>query len=352
MKIALLGDVAFFGKNTVDNPEIFNYLKEASDLLNSFDLVVANLEAPFCEGIKPLAGKSASICSDRENIKLLKYLNVSMVSLANNHIFDYGIRGLEQTITALDESGIKYFGVNNKCVSDDDNKIVFSGFCCYSSNPLGAFKGPVDELSYDTIEKKVAATNYLNVFGVHAGLEHVNYPSYDHINLARDISQRSNCVYWGHHPHVLQGIEEVNDSLIAYSLGNFIFDDVYTPKSDKPLVIQSENNKTSVILVLEVEDGKLLSWDTIGIYMGEKQLQVYYDPAIENLTKYSNFLNEDKVAYVQKRSSLLNDYVEKRKEMRDLQWYLKRCNLSSVKMLVNARKNTKLYNRKVLRNIK
>ena len=73
-------------------------------------------------------------------------------------------------------------------------------------------------------------------------------PSSDDVKFARHLANQFNYVYYGHHPHVIQGFERVNKSTIFYSLGNFIFDDVYTSKDkEKPLIALSESNKTGGI---------------------------------------------------------------------------------------------------------
>ena len=87
MKIALLGDIAFFGKNSIKkNSSLFNYYKDVKCYLADYDIVIANLETPFNDSSKPYGYKSAYIDSDIENVEILKYLGVSIVNLANNHI--------------------------------------------------------------------------------------------------------------------------------------------------------------------------------------------------------------------------------------------------------------------------
>jgi poly-gamma-glutamate synthesis protein (capsule biosynthesis protein) len=86
--------------------------------------------------------------------------------------------------------------------------------------------------------------------------------------MARKLSNVAPFVLYGHHPHVLQGVEEAKDSLFAYSLGNFCFDDVYTNKSSEPLVKMTNNNKESAILSLEYKDSKLIRHEMIPIFDG------------------------------------------------------------------------------------
>jgi poly-gamma-glutamate synthesis protein (capsule biosynthesis protein) len=186
---------------------------------------------------------------------------------------------------------------------------------------------------------------------VHAGLEHVNFPAYHDVQMARQLSQTCPYIYYGHHPHVLQGIEQHNDSLLAYSLGNFCFDDVYTDKSVHPLVKQSENNKTSSIVELEIVDGKLISHDVISLYMAEDEMKVDSLDIKSTLKKYTEFLNVDKNLYQQERNKLLSAYIDGRKSMRNFQWYMKRLNYRSAIILLRAKYNAWQHKRNVLNHL-
>lgn len=352
MKIALLGDIAFFGKFSIkENKNLESYFKDVSKLLNKYDLVIGNLETPFVKNEKPFGYKSAYIKSEIENVSLLKYLNVSVVNLANNHIYDYGASSYELTKKVLTEHDIKFFGLENKelLLNYSENTISLNGYCCYSTNPMGMqppLKKGINELNYPLVAeqlKKNTAKDIFNILSFHIGQEHVNYPNYDHIELGRKLSEIGPYVFYGHHPHVAQGVEKVNDSLLAYSLGNFCFDDVYTSKSDKPLIKQSENNKESFILELTVEDNKLLDYKIIPIYIGDTKMEVGDSDILTKINEYSDELVSDKEKYKDSRKNLLDVYINSRKTMRDLNWYVKRLNHRSFFLILSARKNAKKY---------
>lgn len=355
MKIALLGDTALFGKNSLDNNKnVFDYYKDIKEQLCQYDYVVANLETPFAVEKKSFGYKSAYISSGIQNMNLLKYIGITTISLANNHLFDYGIKSYELTKKILTENSIQYFGVEQKQVfiEKDENKIALSGFCCYSSNPLGVSLNGVNELNYPIIEQTLIKNNkagYNNILSIHAGTEHINFPSYDHIMLARKLSKIAPYIFYGHHPHVLQGIEEYNNSIIAYSLGNFCFDDVYSKKSKEPLVKQTDNNKSSIILELEFHKNKLLNYKLIPIYAGDTRMEIGNKQISKNLDSYSMKLNLDKVDYIKFRSELLNSLIQDRNARRDLMWYLKRMNLRSFFIIRDLYLNRKRYNERLKR---
>lgn len=358
MKIALLGDIALYGKYSSKNNNVMDYFSDASRLLREFDYVVGNLETPLCDGCVPTGVKSAHIKGDTYDINIIKHLNINAVNLANNHIFDYGIMGYESTIKTLKENDIEYFGIAGKqlTVKLDNSSLAFSGYCCYSSNGNG-YMETGSNLGINVLNPEVVETNLvknhengsLNIVSVHAGQEHINYPNYDHIQLARLFSTKVPYVYYGHHPHVMQGIENYNDSLLAYSLGNFCFDDVYTDKSTEPLIRQSEDNKKGFILGIEVVDNKIIDYEIIPIYMAPDKLIVNKNlEIVQEVKVYSEYLNIDKEEYNIIRYNLLKTYIDSRKKARTIKWYVKRLNFRSIKLIIDLRDNKKLYNQYIL----
>lgn len=360
MKIALLGDIAFYGKYSIkENSKIFEYFNEVSLLLKKYDYVIGNLETPFATNEKAYGAKSAYIKSDPENIELLKFLNISYVNLANNHLYDFGKSSYKLTKKLLQENDIKLFGIEHQqeFIVHGSNKLALHGYCCYSTNPLGVTKDNslgVNELNLPVIEKQMLENEkngFLNLIAIHCGQEHVNYPNYDHIRLARQLAKVCPYIFYGHHPHVMQGIESIENSLIAYSLGNFCFDDVYTKKSKEPLIVQSINNKTSFILEIDIEDNKIVNYKTIQIFADKDSLKVNYEKDVK-LEEYSEKLKIDKSEYINMRNELLSDFLQSRKQLRDFKWYLKRLNFKSFLMIKNAIANKKKYNKSLVAHLK
>lgn len=360
MKIALLGDIAFFGKfDILKNRSIKEYFAQVSDYLSGFDYVIGNLETPLISDSRPYGFKSAHIKAHPVNIELLLYLNIGIVNLANNHMLDYGREGYESTVKLLREKNIRYFGIDDKdtYLEDSNNKIVLHGYCCYSTNPVGIYKGRksgINRLDVNEVKNNMRhfyKSGYSNIVSFHLGQEHVNYPNYDHMIMARQLAEVCPYVFYGHHPHVVQGIEEVDESLIAYSLGNFCFDDVYTPKSSRPLIRQSDNNKSSIILILNYIDNHLVNYEPVGIFAGEKKLIVNYNKSVENVMKYSEAFSLNASMYTSRRNEMLSKYLQSRKQTRDLNWYAKRLKPASAWMLLASHRNKYLYKKHVLKHL-
>jgi poly-gamma-glutamate synthesis protein (capsule biosynthesis protein) len=191
--------------------------------------------------------------------------------------------------------------------------------------------------------KNARAAGYLGILAAHSGQEHVHMPGRDDITFARALADQGEYVYYGHHPHVVQGWEQVGEAHIYYSLGNFVFDDVYTDKSPQPLIKMSEANKTGLIVSLEVADGKVIGHDCVPIYNGDDGFALGGDVEGFSMASYNDYLALPDAEYDALRKSRVDAFIGGRKAKRNLGWYLKRMRPTSAFMILNARRNAKLY---------
>ncbi len=346
MKLALLGDIGLFGNNTIERNIDLSKYDVIKDKLSEFDYVVGNLETPLTDSEKVVGGKSAYIKGACQDVGILKYLGITHVSLANNHMFDYRKKGLEDTIKVLGEQGIEWYGVKKQkaYICSDDGNVDLYGYCCFSTNGKGMGQY-VDFLDYKQVKSDIETServNHIPLLSIHWGQEHVHYPNYDHVRFSRIICQSHEVIIHGHHPHVIQGIEKEEKSLIAYSLGNFCFDDVYTSKSESPLVSLSTDNRQSFILSLEIKNNHISNTQIIPFEFDEKGY-IINNSILNKIEKWSAFLNSDYEEYERRRSEDLNRYLNSRKKMRDIKWYVKRMNIDLLKMIISGFNNKKHY---------
>lgn len=244
------------------------------DLTNKYPIVF-NLEAPISTRGRPIEGKINLKCQENLIAEVFKPLPLA-VCLANNHIMDYGNDAFEDTIEILEDYGIGYFGAGKKeenyknplIISLNGQKIGMLGYC-YShfydqiSHVTGLEYGPAP------LEEELIKMDVANLKGkvdriilhFHWGMENSNLPSIDHIKLARKISEIDvNCIV-GHHAHTVQPVEELNNTIIAYGLGNFIFGDLDIPtyfdkegEFTKRLELKQRIwNRSSIGLVVDVD---------------------------------------------------------------------------------------------------
>jgi len=354
MKIALLGDIAPFGRYCLaEHPGLVAQFASVRDYLTQFDLVIGNLEAPFVLNDRAIGGKSATIKTHPANVRLLTSLGVTHVTLANNHIGDFGRGGYERTKTCLEKAGIEWFGTEGKQIHIEQGgeKIALLGFCSYNTNPSpvpAASGGGLNYLDAQAAQDAVrgnASDGFLSILAVHSGQEHVHMPSSDDVRFARGLADLADYVYYGHHPHVVQGHERVAGSAIFYSLGNFVFDDVYTLRDpDKPLITLSEANKTGAIGIVEICNGQIVDMGVMPIYLGSDELLIGDAVPVFDMAVYDTHLaTAGTPEYDQNRASVIRAFIDSRRELRDLKWYMRRLNLNSVGIILKARKNARLY---------
>ena len=352
MKIAFLGDIALIGKyDLTKNPRAKNRLNIMAEKLAEYDYVIANLESPLTNEDKTMVCKSMHLKTPTVNVELLKYLHIDAVSLANNHSYDFGKKGLFETMKTLDNNGIEWFGVNSKHLIKEINgeKISISGFCCYSTNGTGYIKKNKNEginpLTYDNVVTQLGIdrdNKAFSIFSFHWGDEHTNYPKFEHISLANKIANKKDVLIWGHHPHIIQGIQKINNSIVAYSLGNFLFDD-YVSITGNYILKQSPDNKKTFILSVEIENGLIVSQEYYGI-KDEEGGFVFFNIESE-LNEISKQLNciDDVDIYEKIRRLQIRKVHYRKFGKRNIKWLMSRLNYYSIGAYITARYRKKKY---------
>lgn len=219
----------------------FEFVAQA---LREADIAFANLESPISGGGLP-AEKDFVFRAPPEAAEGLAAAGIDVVSLANNHALDYGLEGLSDTLAALTRWGVRYAGAGQDIVAARrpvvlEAKGLRLAILAYVSTPNDGWSGfdvsataattDTAGVAWATVEAvsedvaKAAAQADIVVVSLHTGLEYREAPSQLQRELARAAIDAGADLVLGHHPHVLQGIEEYRGGLIVYSLGNFVFD--------------------------------------------------------------------------------------------------------------------------------
>ncbi|AXJ01717.1 poly-gamma-glutamate synthesis protein (capsule biosynthesis protein) [Cyclonatronum proteinivorum] len=338
MKIALLGDLAFTGVydlTTHDDAAV--RLQPLAGYLSGFDCVLANLESPLTDLRTTRMPKSIHLKSPVQNVSLLKQLGVTAVSLANNHMFDFGKKGCQQTIAALESAGIGWYGLGGERFLFTDpvsgSRISASGFCCFTTHGLGygpdagSRPGKMDVLSRANLENRLkadAAEGALSILSVHWGKEHTNYPNFEHLQLAKTLMAEAErpFVIHGHHPHVLQGVLRQHDSLCAFSLGNAVFGDV-TSLDGKRVLRQNAENRKSVLLELHLAEGRLVQTKLTG-YEDQPEGMRFTETVADEVESYSDFdrLPATPEAWEAMRRAQYEQVILEKFGARTFSWYL------------------------------
>lgn len=334
MRIAFLGDIAPLGSFDISNFNKVNWeqLRIIADYLATFDYVIGNLECPFSRAKKVSGAKSAYLCCNIDNIHLLTFLHITHLNIANNHIFDFGVEGYETTKEILDDNNIEWFGAEGKTAKIENkvNSLILDGFCCYSTNPRKCVKYGtygINEFDVDTVKSRLAEykkKQYFPIISIHTGTEHVNYPDINNIKIARDFAEITPYIYYGHHPHVLQGFEFYKNSLIAHSLGNFIFDDIINQDGKCQLEL-TQNNRTSCILDVEIDNNIIISYKIKSIKIAKGTINFVDQPVIspESVSYLKQEFDKQPARYQAKRQAMIDCWTLERKAQRNISWYIK-----------------------------
>ena len=211
---------------------------QMKELLNGADITMVNEEFPFGTGGVAMEDKQYTFRVNPSYVAAFGDMGVDVVSLANNHILDYGPQALEETFAVLDDAGIRYAGAGEDKARAMEPQIIevngkkFGFLAASRVIPVASWnvenQTPGVFATYDAaalnakIEETKKECDYLTVY-VHWGLEHKEYPEdYEH-TLAEGYVNAGADLVIGSHPHCLQGVEYINGKPVFYSLGNFLF---------------------------------------------------------------------------------------------------------------------------------
>jgi poly-gamma-glutamate capsule biosynthesis protein CapA/YwtB (metallophosphatase superfamily) len=208
----------------------FEYIK---DILVPADINIGNLECSLSDREAPIhiRNKTFNLRGSPEFCKSLADAGFNIISLANNHILDYGAGGLIDTIDNLQKEGIHHIGAG-KDLEEASKPLIIEmkglrlAFLAFTYAFRARYKKPgCAPCNFSFIQRqirRVRSSVDVVIVNVHQGIEYVDFPSRKTVALYRGIADEGADLILGHHPHVVQGVEFYNNSLIVYSLGNFV----------------------------------------------------------------------------------------------------------------------------------
>ena len=225
------------------------------------DLFVVNLECPFTARGEKIP-KNFNFRARPELIGALTEGGVDVVSLANNHLMDYGVEGLADTLNALDAAKIVHFGAGRSLaearrpaiIERRGIKLAFLGYFFLGDrniepaeviataqtpgvaghrSDVAALQKMVEE---DIALAKSQADLVIPFF--HWGREGQHTPEPYQVQLAHAAIEAGAAAVVGSHPHVLQGMELYRQAPVLYSLGNFVFGGNWDPKDKETALVQ------------------------------------------------------------------------------------------------------------------
>ncbi|MGA2362902.1 MAG: CapA family protein [Candidatus Aminicenantales bacterium] len=203
-------------------------------VLRGADLRVVNCECALTAARKPVWKSGAVFKGLPAHLAGLTRVPFEVACLANNHVFDYGVRGFRDTLDLLRRNGIRTVGaglsfkeaLSPLTVHVRGTRVTILNFS--EGEDLTASRGgpgvcgwEIDRL-LPLARRSKKRGDFVIAVG-HAGLEYIPFPPPYVVEAYRALAEAgADCVI-GHHPHVPQGLEVRGGRLILYSLGNFVF---------------------------------------------------------------------------------------------------------------------------------
>lgn len=243
----------------------FPFLKIA-DYLKRADILFGNLESIISDkGVK--VGSIYSFRAEPEAIEGLIFAGFDILSVANNHVFDYGREAMEDSFERLKKAGIDYVGggfdekeAREGIVKEvKGTKICFLAYTNKGSKYWAATEknsgiGWLDERIKDDIEKAKDRSD-LVIVSFHTGEEYQAQSNKEQEYFSHLAIDSGADLVIGHHPHIVQPIEKYKNGWIAYSLGNFVFDQYFSEETMKGLLLEViiENKKIKEVIPRKIK---------------------------------------------------------------------------------------------------
>lgn len=240
--ISAAGDVTLGGDDRYGYAGSFNqeakesglnhFAKNIKDIFSEDDLTMVNLEGALTTATAR-KDKQFTFRGDPSYVEILTLGNIDAVNLANNHTLDFFQKGYEDTMKYLREAGIGYFGFENHYIKEINGvKIGMLGYTGWQDTTTlrSKIQQDIDKLSEEDV--------IVIIVNFHWGQERSYVPNQTQISLGRFTIDAGADLVVGHHPHVVQGIEEYNGKFIVYSLGNFMFGGNRNPSDKDTFVFQ------------------------------------------------------------------------------------------------------------------
>lgn len=271
----------------------------SADLLErmrAVDILVVNNEFPYTNRGIPTEGKTYTFRADTDAVSYLHDMGADVAILANNHVYDFGERGLLDTLDTLDAAGICHIGAGRN-IEDASSPVYFAvndmKIALIAATQIERLDHPdTKEATLDqagvfrcwnpdklcaVIEETKQHSDFVIVC-VHWGTENTSEPDWAQTDQAVKLAKAGADLIVGDHPHCLQGITYVEETPVVYSLGNFWFN--------------SKTVDTGLLCVTLSEDG-LQSLQFVPAIQSDCRVNMAYGEEKDRILSYLQTLSGD-----------------------------------------------------------
>jgi len=246
IKVLITGDTHLGGGRVLDLALACEKEKLFGQFLNMFqqaDLTITNLESPLLDKGTPIHKIGPNLKSPVKALGILKSVGFDLLTLANNHIMDYGEEGLKSTLNACSKAGIRTVGagmnfeeIHKPFVIEINDisiciiNITENEFSTANEDSPGAYALNLVQ-NFHLIKDHSASADYVIVI-IHGGHENYPLPSPRMKETYRFFVEAGANAVIGHHPHCFSSYEIYKNTPVFYSIGNFLFDWDKSTKTD------------------------------------------------------------------------------------------------------------------------
>ncbi len=240
-------------QTTITKSDYSYPFEKIKDFTKESDIFFVNLENPIIDNC-PENSDGLKFCASPGMIAGLRNAGINVVSVANNHSGNYGKSGITETKDFLERENIMVVGQSDLLIKEFGNfSIGFLGFDFTVKSPA--------ESDYRLIKESDGKVDFL-IIGVHWGEEYKSKANPYQRKWAREIVRDGADIIVGHHPHWIQDFECIgsdnNESIISsqcdgingipvyYSLGNLVFDQMWSEETKKGLLVKLELGKEGI----------------------------------------------------------------------------------------------------------
>lgn len=261
------------------------FFSDVKSVFENDDLTLVNLEGPLTD-YEQTANKEFPIKGEKEYVNILLEGPVEVANLANNHSYDCGQAGFDETKSLLLENNIGVIGEGNKFVTEIKGvKVGMLGYKIFNITDelKNTIKNDIENFKDEGVQIICVMT--------HGGTpERVYESNSTQESISHYIVDCGADIVVGGHPHVIQGIEYYNDKVICYSLGNFSFGANKNPSDKDTFIYQQtfkiENNEINTV-EYNVIPCRISSETNKNNYQPMLLINEEHDKVIDRLRKYS-----------------------------------------------------------------
>lgn len=326
--LTAVGDLMFYGplaERMAAAGDLLWGFRPLGDALPAGDLLFGNFETPISNERRPAPGAPDKFFSPPGMARELRAYGFDVVNLAHNHIYDFGVEGVEATMSEMADAGLLHVGIGRDADQAARPVVVTSrngvkvGFLAYTTAHNSLREQNTYVACFPKPQRVASDVARLSgdvdtvVVSCHTGAQHNPYPAPETRELARTAIEAGAAVFLGHHPHVPQGCERIGRGLAVYSLGDFV------------APVHNEQTRRTFFVRLRIAGDEVRDYETVPCYITDECQTTpaegaLHDEIAEHLTAISAAIAEgrsDDLHFETARGRFFSQYVGSwRRELR------------------------------------